>query len=133
VGAAWGFFTSAINASIGAIKSVIHWIKKIPSHIPFLGSIMHAIGSAAHWATTSDVHATKRAQGGPVFGGGSVIVNLPGGSNVIPNNRLGDVRPIGYSREGGGHDRPIVVQVMLDRKVLAQGVARANQDYAARR
>ena len=103
---------------------------------------MSAISGAVHWLGSSDVHATRhKAAGGYVFGGGPVlvgergpeVVNLPGGSNVIPNGRLGDVTPIGFGGMNAGNDKPILVQVMLDRKVLAEGVARANQDYAARR
>lgn len=45
------------------------------------------------------------------------------------------VTPVGQAQwdRAGGNDRPIHVTLMLDRKVLAQAVARANQDYAARR
>ena len=135
----WGLFVNILDSVIGAIKDVVHWIGRIPSHIPFLGTILKAVGAAAHWTTTSNVHAT-RAAGGLVFGGGNVlvgekgpeIVNLPGGSNVIPTNQLANVQSLGLGG-GTGNGQPIVVQVMLDRKVLAQGVARANQDYAARR
>ena len=136
----WQVVADIFNTVVGAIKSVIHWFGRIPSHIPFLSSVLGAVGSAAHWLTTSNVHAT-RAAGGFVFGGGNVlvgekgpeIVNLPGGSNVIPNNRLGSVQSLGLGGQNGNNGQPIVVQVMLDRKVLAEGVARANQDYAARR
>ena len=147
----WSTVVNIFNAVAGAIKSVINWIKRIPAHIPFLSQIAHvftsgvrqdvgAVGGAAHWLTTSNVHAT-RAAGGFTFGGGNVlvgengpeIVRLPGGANVIPNSRLGDVQSLGLGGQNGGNDRPILVQVMLDRKVLAEGVARANQDYAARR
>ena len=133
----WGVFVSVIEQVANALMRVAHWIAKIPGfHL-----VMGAIAGAVHWLGSSDVHATRhKAAGGYVFGGGSVlvgergpeVVNLPGGSNVIPNNQLSNVRPVGF-QGGAGNDRPIVVQVMLDRKVLAEGVARANQDYAARR
>ena len=150
----WNTFENVIMSVVDAIKSLIDWIKKIPSKIPgwnwisklvtvpahALGAAGGAIGSFGHWLTTSNVHAT-RAKGGYTFGQGNVlvgengpeVVNLPGGSNVIPNGQLGSVSPVNWSGGGGANDRPILVQVMLDRKVLAEGVARANQDYAARR
>jgi len=57
----------------------------------------------------------SRAGGGPVTAGGAYlvgelgpeIVNIPGGSNVIPNNQL-----------GGTGDQTIVVQLMLDGKAI---------------
>ena len=151
----WGDVVNIFYEVVNAIKSVVNWIKKIPTHVPFLSGIISTLvtgplksvgnafgnaGALAHWLTTSNVHAT-RAAGGFTFGGGNVldgeqgpeIVNLPGGSNVIPNNRLGSVQSLGLGGQNGNSGQPIVVQVMLDRKVLAEGVARANQDYAARR
>jgi hypothetical protein len=144
----WGTFSNVLGTVAGWLKSVVGWIKQIPSKIPGLGALIHAfrvtggaIAGAGHWVTTSNVHATPRQHGGPVFGSGlslvgeagPELVRLPGGSNVIPNSQLGNVQSVGFRGGGAGNDRPIVVQVMLDRKVLAQGVARANQDYAARR
>jgi phage-related tail protein len=64
---------------------------------------------------------------------GPEMVNLPAGSQIIPHNQLSSSVSLSSAVGGAGNDRPIVVQVMLDRKVLAQGVARAKSDIAARK
>lgn len=108
---------------MGFLSNVVNTTKA--SLLPF------GIGKAipdAHFASGGTMWRSGMALVGER---GPELVHLPGGARVIPNG--GTVQAVGYNRGGDGNDRPIVVQVMLDRKVLAQGVARANQDYAARR
>ena len=61
---------------------------------------------------------------------GPELVQMPGGSRITPNAQ---VKPVDWSGYRAGDDRPIVVNVQVDRKTLATAVARANQDYASRR
>jgi hypothetical protein len=149
-------FAHVLGIVVGWLKRMYDWVKKL-GVVKWLGGVIHAVthavGTAAgatggavvkgvKWTTTSDVHATPKQAGGPIFGSGGLqlvgergpeLVSLPGGSHVFPNSQLNRVQPVGFRGGDGGHEKPIIVQVMLDRKVLAQGVARANQDYAARR
>jgi len=62
---------------------------------------------------------------------GPELVQMPGGSRITPNAQVEPVDWRGYG--GGGDNKPIVVNLVVDRKVLATAVARANQDYASRR
>jgi hypothetical protein len=152
----WHDFAHVLGIVVGWLKRMYDWVKKLRV-VKWLGGIIHAVthavGTAASatggavgkgykWTVSSDVHATPKQAGGPIFGSGGLqlvgergpeLVSLPGGSHVFPNSQLNRVQPVGFRGGGGEHEKPIIVQVMLDRKVLAQGVARANQDYAARR
>ena len=92
-------------------------------------------GRIAHYASYAlPAHAIGGTIAGPqmaiVGERGPEIVRLPGGSNITPNP---PVSQLDASSFGGGDNRPIVVNLVVDRKVLAQAVARANQDYASRR
>jgi hypothetical protein len=155
----WKDFTRVLSTVVGWLRRVYDWVKKL-SVVGWLGGLLHKVnvaatavgqatitagqtaGSVPGWLAQSSVKPTPRQHGGPIFGSGGLqivgeagpeLVRLPGGSHVFPNSQLNNVQPVGFRGSGGGNERPIVVQVMLDRKVLAQGVARANQDYAARR
>jgi hypothetical protein len=66
------------------------------------------------------------------FQGGGTVPGPTGSPQLIMAHGGESVNPIG-SFANMGSDRPVHVQIMLDRKVLAEAVARANQDYAARR
>lgn len=81
------------------------------------------------FATGTDYHF-----GGPALIGehGPEILNLPRGSQVAPLTSR-SVKPIDLSSMSTGDGSPIVVQVMLDRRVLAEAVARDNNDKQARR
>jgi hypothetical protein len=145
------------NTIVGYLKAVYNWIVKIWEVMgrPFkgwfsavahaAGAVGHAFGVAAHVTTHAGSylnptggywgggHAIGGTIGGPqmaiVGERGPEIVRLPGGANITPNP------PVSALNWGGmnGNDRPIIVQLVVDRKVLAQSVARANQDYASRR
>ena len=124
------------------VKTAFGWVDKV------YNKIAHPIGGwfgkVLHYAS----YALPPGMGGPAahqIGGivpgrqwslvgerGPELVQLPGGSRIMPSYAVGSVMPA-FAGVSGGSDRPILVQVMLDRKVLAQGVARANQDYASRR
>lgn len=62
---------------------------------------------------------------------GPEVVRLPAGAQVMPNTQ--QVSSVGSYGGSGGDGTPIVVQVVLDRKIVAQAVARANEDHRARR
>lgn len=63
---------------------------------------------------------------------GPEMVYLPAGARVVPQ-AVGGLAGAGALGSDGGDTAPIVVQVILDGNVLAQGVARANQRKRARR
>jgi hypothetical protein len=136
----WGQISSAL-------QDVYNWMVKIwnimtkPLKGP-IGAIGHFFGRVGHYASYAlppglggpATHAT----GGMVAGNqwsivgerGPELVHLPGGSQIQPNP---SISPIDWGGMGYGNQQPIVVQLVVDRKVLAQSVARANQDYASRR
>lgn len=80
------------------------------------------------------------AEGGITSGGWSLVgekgpevLNLPRGSQITPLTNKA-VTPIGsLSAIGAGDGRPIVVQLHVNRRVLAEEVVRAKQDTEARR
>lgn len=115
----WKRFHDLVNRTAKVIFRAAKWVVQHTGYVP---PAMHH-------------HAT----GGMVAGGislvgerGPELVQLPGGSRITPDYGVQSV-PMNAVTTAGHSDRPIIVQVMLDRKVLAEGVARANQDYAARR
>jgi hypothetical protein len=63
---------------------------------------------------------------------GPEMVYLPAGARIAPQAHT-NVNSVGSLGSGSVGNSPIVVQVMLDRKVLAEAVARANQDQRNRR
>ena len=75
---------------------------------------------------------------GPAIVGehGPESVILPQGSTVIPGYSTGP-EPVGShfmtQMSSAAGDRPIHVQLVVNRKVLAEAVAHANQDYLARK
>jgi len=124
------------------VKTAFGWVEKVYNKIAhpiggWFGKVLHyasyalppGMGGPAAHATGGIVPGRQWALVGER---GPEMVQLPGGTRVMPNYAVGSVMPA-FAGMGGGSDRPILVQVMLDRKVLAQGVARANQDYASRR
>lgn len=81
------------------------------------------------------------AKGGTITHSGSVVVgdagpellNLPTGASITPLSR-NSVTPIGGLGDiAGGNGQPIVIQLVLDRKIVAEAVAREKQDKEARR
>ena len=135
------------------IKSAYEWAKKLydilknpikigPRWLRYSGvDLARDIGKVAKYASpTGSYYGGGHQMGGLVPGGFSLVgergpelVQIPGGSRITPN---ANVNPIGWSMGGvggNGNERPIVVNLVVDRKVLATAVARANQDYAARR
>jgi hypothetical protein len=130
----------------GWIQSAYNWAKKLWDVFAtpvravggFFGRIGHFIGHVASYASPSGGYYGSHAMGGMVPGGVSLVgergpelVRLPGGTRITPNSQI---QPIGWSaNQMNGNEQPIVVQLVVDRKVLAQAVARANQDYRARR
>jgi len=112
-----------------------NWINKFkgPSGI----DVIKKVGHYAAYALPPGL--VGHQMGGMIAGGlslvgerGPELVQLPGGSRITPNSQVEKVELGGLSG-GGGSDRPIVVNLVVDRKVLATAVARANQDYASRR
>jgi hypothetical protein len=128
----WKDLKKAIEAVVGVVKKGWHWISKVA------GVAAHAVHRATRAVLGPPGHPGRRQSGGPVTSSGPYVVGeigpellyLPGGSSVIPNNQISQHLSLsGMMGEG----RPIVVQVMLDRRVLATAVAQANQDYLARK
>jgi hypothetical protein len=124
----WRFFYDIIMNVVDALKKVWHWFSKIGG---FFGNIFHhvvgAVTSVVHGGNTSSGpltfdQAVKRRQS----------IQAPRTSAVAgftPNN----VTPINQSVFQQTPQQDQVIQVVMDRKVVAQAVARANQDHAARR
>lgn len=130
-----GFLVKYWGQVSDAIKSAVGWLGKFWGIMKKVGHPFAAAGRFIGHAAGAVPHAT----GGMVAGGlalvgerGPEVVQLPGGTRITPSYA---VNPVSLGAGGAGtfSDRPIVVQLMVDRQVLASAVARANQDYAARR
>jgi tape measure domain-containing protein len=90
-----------------------------------------AIGNFAAGGLTG-VPGTGIALGMLGFQHGGTVPGPMGAPQMIMAHGGETVIPIGQNL-ANANDRPIVVQLVVDRKVLAEQVARANQDHAARR
>lgn len=101
--------------------------------------------SALHnfWRSLIDVGHSRTpglAAGGTILRSGTTMVgehgpeilNLPRGSSVIPLSKSA-VQPIDFSSVGSGDGSPKIFQLVVDRKVLAQAVAREGEDRKALR
>jgi hypothetical protein len=133
----WDRLADAIGRVVNIVKKGWHFLGKI------IGAVSHAADVGAHGVqvgmrTVLGTPPGKQA-GGPISTPGTYMVGevgpelvyIPSGGHVIPNTQLASSPfPDGF---GGGDGRPVVVHVMLDRKVLATAVAQANQDYLARK
>jgi hypothetical protein len=110
-GAVLGFFRSQWNSVSGAAQHVLGWIN----------AVISAVQSLIGWISKIHFPSLPSSIGGvhiPGLSGGLLTsVALPGGGSGVP------------SRGGGGQGRPMVVQVVLDRKVLAQAVVAEDKDY----
>lgn len=87
----------------------------------------------------SVLHFTPFQHGGTMFNSGLALVGeagpellrLPAGASVIPMTQR-TVSPVGDTVAGGGRP-PEIIQLVVDRKVLAEVVAHARQDKLARK
>lgn len=122
---------SPIQDAINALMWIINKLQHLGS-VP--GRIVHSVHTSVNLGTP-----LMRASGGLASGRvlvgelGPEILNLPPGSRITPANQVSKgtlSRAIGTDSNDG---KPIIVQVMLDRRVLAEAVARDKQDRAARR
>ncbi len=108
-----GFFQNIIDK----VSQLIGWISRIHfPDIPSPGSGVPFVPGIAG--------GTSNFRGGLALVGerGPELVTLPRGSHVTPNHRLRAASLAG----GGG---PMVVQVVLDRKVIAQAIVREDKDH----
>jgi tape measure domain-containing protein len=89
------------------------------------------------WATGGGNSGAKILPAGgmsnPVTGGGGYgLANSPITPLISPSSTTPSPIP-STAMGGGGNDKPIIVQLHVNRKILAQEVARANADTQARR
>lgn len=147
-----GLVLAVLLAIAGAIYLVIKYWKQLKALAQgklFGSSIWGKIGNAASGGFFKGILNTATggigggllgfaAEGGVTTASGRFmvgeqgpeIVNLPRGSSITPTT----TSPIGISSiMPAGDDRPIIVQLHVSRRVLAEEVARANQDKLARR
>ena len=123
-----GAFTDAWNTLGGAVKAVADAIGKVVGAARSIASLpgkaLHALSSAGGAAVN---FITGHAMGGTVGPSGEIalvgergpeIVALPGGSNVIPNHRLGSI---------GGGGAHFTIPVYLDRRQVGLAMG----DYVA--
>lgn len=108
-------------------------------HIPFIGGLLgrgaKVIASVATGGIIPAFQHGGISPGGPILvgEGGPEVINIPRGSSISPIKK--NVQPIAALAgvSGGSNDRPIVVQLVVDRRILAEQVVRAQQDKEARR
>ena len=127
---------AVVNAVRVAIRSLVSWVETLPGKlggilkkIPGVGFAMKAggaVGGALHKAFGQYGGMVQKPGGFVVGERGPELVSLPAGALVRPT-------PDTASLGGGGRDLVIRVPVLLDRKVVAQAVARVGADQLARR
>jgi len=147
-----------IGVALGAVLLLIKYWKQLtgmwhhggPTKVPGAGG--DKIGSRKSWGYAlnpkhfgQDVGAAigtgfKWSLGGmlirrrmPWHQMGGTVAGPIGSPQLIMAHGGERVTPVGQSQWDRATDRPIHVHVMVDRKEIAAAVARANQDYAARR
>jgi tape measure domain-containing protein len=142
---AWGPFLDLVHTLWGYFKDIVNWLKGPLGGI--LGFIQHPIGTTQHWLGITPTHgalpvATHQLPGmlpynvrvhsqdrraisrhGGVYGATGQIINNAGPVNPVTGAGLPGMLPPG----------DINVNLVVDRQILAKAVARANQDYAARK
>lgn len=120
--AAFKLYTKPIQYVIDLVQKLIGWISRIrfPKPPKWVGKLAGATGGVLG-KIPGFASGTSFAPGGAAWVGerGPELVNLPRGSSVTPNHRLA---------VGGGSSQPLLVQVVMDGKVLAQSLVKRERD-----
>lgn len=136
--AASGMFDGIKNSFRSAINFVIDKWNGLSFSLPSIDTNIPGIGKVGGFAL-SPPNIPRLHTGGTLTSGGAVnmlpgeeIVVLPPAASVVPMRD--DVRTMAAGVSGGGSSsqRPIVLQVVLDRKVLAEAVYDHTGDKVAR-
>ena len=107
------------------LKGPLGFIEKLATHLGFGSNQVAGVQQAPAWARGQLQHQ---------IGTRAVTrQTVPAGSrSIIPGNQ-GVASVANFIKQGEGGGKDINVNLVVDRQVLATAVARANQDYAARR
>ena len=130
----WNDIKDALNAVVNAAKAVFHWFSNIFSlHASKGHGLMSLLGNYGYMAAgpfapvlQAGLNLIGHASGGiQTIGGlamvgeaGPEVVHLPMGSRVNPVPNASGV----LDASSGGNGQPIVIQLMLNRKVLEEAV-----------
>jgi uncharacterized membrane protein YeaQ/YmgE (transglycosylase-associated protein family) len=131
------FVLGVLTAIRHGIQDLLHWLQQIPNAVT--GAIKHIPGGKLALGAAKGIggafHAAFGQYGGMVGTPGSFVVgergpelvSLPAGALIRPTPDTASV--------AAGHGRDLVIhtQVILDRKAVAQAVARVASDQLARR
>lgn len=123
------YLVHPIERIINAMDKLLgHGILKFVLGTTVPGSAVKLVsGIAHHFAAGGVMPITANALVGEH---GPEVVKIPQGATITP---ISQSRVDYTSITSGADDRPIVVQLHVNRRVLAEEVARANQDKLARR
>lgn len=110
----WGAIKSAINGGISRLNSLLDFSIKVGPKTFHVNApnIGHLAKGTDNW------------RGGPTWVGekGPEILNLPRGSQVIPNHKTGG------ATSGAAPMPPVIVQLVVDGKTLAQSLVKFEKD-----
>ena len=131
ISSAVNFVSGKVTAILNLIKQVIGEVTSLPSKIA--SPVTSTVGKIKSFAGGLLGHMPGLQHGGTVIRGGAVLVGergpevmtLPAGASVDPI--------IPHSTLTGGRDRPMVANVYLDRKRIAQALASYTSDLQAAR
>lgn len=126
-----------------AIAAIIYGLRKLDEHMNTQRKMTEFVGgkwNPVTWLAYPGQKILGRHASGGFTGGGMSLVgehgpelaHFPRGTQITPNKSVNSMLP--SSTVGGlGNERPIVVQLVVDRQILAEQVARAGADKQARR
>src|SRR5215472_11586687 len=114
------------------MKDIWGWLK---GPLGFVQHIGHFFGIGSHHVTNvNQLPGWARSRYEHQFGTRAEMrQTIPAGHRTLIPAAPGVTSVANFIRQGEGGGKDINVNLVVDRQVLAKAVARANQDYAARR
>jgi phage-related protein len=128
------FISGKVTAILNLIAKVIGEIKSLPGKIASpITSVTGKIGSFAGGVAGKVGHLFGGQHGGVVPRGGHATLVGEAGPEVLALPGGATVTPLPSLPNGGGKGRPIITQVFLDRRQIAEALASYTADLQAAR
>src|SRR5215831_698525 len=128
----WKPFKDLIDWIWSKLKDIYNWLKGPLGFVEHLG---HVFGIGSNKVSNpSQLPSWARSRYEHEYGNRAQMrQTVPAGHRQLIPQAPGVTSVANFIRQGEGGGKDINVNLVVDRQVLAKAVARANQDYAARR